>query len=153
MFRRRRVHSKENYFGQLPFSLHYIKATVYCFSPYDGIHWELLSKVSSDVERLRRKEGKIGLHLNVDRCEVIFKDPFKPEGSLAGFSMLPSDAILLGAPLVDLGLVADRALKAGCLELRKAINRLKTICAMMLQFCFGLLLVPLDFAHPPMYTM
>ena len=62
-----------------------------------------LSTVSSDVDLFRREEAKIGLQLNVGRCEVIFKAPSNPEGSLSGFSTLRSaDAILLGAPLIDL---------------------------------------------------
>ena len=91
---------------------------------------ETLSTVSSDVDLFRMEGAKIGLQLDVGKCEAISKAPFNSAGPLAGFSTtLPSDAILLGAPLIGLDSATNRALEVRCSNLHKAITRLKTICA------------------------
>ena len=59
-----------------------------------------MCSMSSDVDLFRREGAKIGLQLNVGKCEVISKVPFNPDGSLAGYCTLrPADAIIMGAPL------------------------------------------------------
>ena len=124
-------------------------------SPYDGFHGQRITggplfTVSSDVDLFCREGCKIGLQLNVSKCEVISKAPFKPDlGSLAGFfTMLPFDPILLGAALIGLGSATYRALEARCSNLRSAITRLQTICAHDALILFGFLSVPLYFYTP-----
>ena len=108
---------------------------VYRLSPYDEFYGRRiivghLFTASSDVDLFRREGAKKRLQLNVGKCEVISKAPFKPEGSFAGFcTLFPSDAILIGASLIGLGSATDRTLEARCSDLRMAITRLKSICA------------------------
>ena len=105
----------------------------YRLSSYDGIHerrltWGPLPTVTSDFDPFRREESKIGILLNVGKCELTSKAPFNPGGSLAGFStLLPDDAILLGALLVGRGLAG--ASESRCSDLRTAIARLTNISA------------------------
>ena len=71
-----------------------------------------MSTVTSDLDLFRREESKIGIQINVGKCEVISKAPFNPEGSLAGFSTSCSAyAIFLYAPLVGRGSATDGALE------------------------------------------
>ena len=62
--------------------------------------------------------------------------------------MLPSDAILLGAPLIGLSSAKDCTLEARCSDLHTAITRLQTIFAhdalILLRFSFS----ALDFYIP-----
>ena len=70
-----------------------------------------LSTVSSDVDLFHRKEAKIGLQLVAGQCEVITKAEFNPERYITKFyTVLKSDAILLGAALLGLRTATDRAL-------------------------------------------
>ena len=86
--------------------------------------------------------AKTGIQLNIGKCQAISTAPFKPASTLAGFSTtLPSDAVLLGAPLLGLGLATDRVLEARCSNLRTAIIRLKAIyvhdALILLRFSFS----------------
>ena len=81
--------------------------------------WRPLFTISSDGQLFCKEGAKIGLYLNVGKCEIIFKAPFNPEGSIAGFSILrPADANLLGTPLICLGSATDHALEGKCSDLR-----------------------------------
>ena len=88
-------------------------STVYCFSPYDGFYGRRITGVPLFNVSL----AKIGIQINVGKCGVISKDPFKSEGFFAGFcTILPSDAIIPGAPLTGLGSATDRAFEARLVE-------------------------------------
>ena len=83
------------------------------------------SVVASDVELFKAEESKIGLDLNVSKCESISHN--HREQAFQGFvDIAPEDACLLGAPLCT-GRALDKVLSSGCSDLRIAIGRLKVL--------------------------
>ena len=85
------------------------------------------STVASDVDQFRSEGVKIGLHLNVAKCEVITKVHHKFDLEIQGFvNINPDDACLLSAPLGS-GRALDNTLALRCSDLRIAIGRFKSL--------------------------
>ena len=87
------------------------------------------STVSTDVGLFRIERAKLGLNLNVSKCEIISRDQQPFEGPNEDFTRInPSDAVLLGAPLGP-GSALESALEGRCSYLRIAIDYRKNISA------------------------
>ena len=89
------------------------------------------STVEEDVNRLIEESGKIGLNINISKCELIAlaSNPSNNSNILSAFRhMLPEQASLLGAPLLP-GSLMDSSLSTQCANLERAVNRLKLISA------------------------
>ena len=85
------------------------------------------STAASDVDQFRSEGVKIGLHLNVAKCEVITEVHHQFDLEFQGFVNNHSDdACLLGAPLGS-GRALDNTLILRCSDLRIAIGRLKSL--------------------------
>ena len=82
------------------------------------------TSVTPDVNPFRSEGAKLGLNLNVSKCEVIFRDqrPFK--GPSRAFSRI-NPSVLLSSPRPGIGTANEAALEAQCSDLRIAIGRLK----------------------------
>ena len=97
--------------------------------------------VEKDVAFLSESGASIGLHLNINKCELIHAGDYIPGTSnLRSFqSVSLSKATLLGAPLLT-GHGLDDALDDCCTDLSSAINRLKSIeshdALILLRSCF-----------------
>ena len=85
------------------------------------------SVVASDVELFNAEGSKIGLDLNVSKCESISQSHDQREQAFQGFlEISPEDACLLGASL-SIGRALGKALSSRCSDLRIAIGRLKVL--------------------------
>ena len=85
------------------------------------------SVVASDVELFKAEGSRIGLDLNVSKCESISRSHDYREQAIQGFlEMASEDACWLGAPLWT-GRALDKALSSRCSDLRIAIGRLKVL--------------------------
>ena len=85
------------------------------------------SVVASDVELFKAEGSRIGLDLNVSKCESISRSHDHREQAFQGFLDISSeDACLLGASLCT-GRAYDKALSSRCADLRIAIWRLKVL--------------------------
>jgi hypothetical protein len=86
--------------------------------------------VDNDVSLIRTKGKALGLHLNVDKCEQISKQPTPSTAeAIAQFAhFMPDNSTLLGAPLTQ-GAAMDTALAKKAEQLLRASERLKLISA------------------------
>jgi len=85
--------------------------------------------VEEDVRMLKIESPKIGLSLNIDKCELICMQIKSKSPILSTFMhQLPFEANLLGAPLLT-GSSMNVALNKHCTNLERAIGRLKLISA------------------------
>lgn len=86
------------------------------------------ASVVKDVDLIADEGAKLGLHLNVKKCELIGRHRIS-SGRLADFTFTERDkVVLLGAPLFQ-GEALDDALVAACQTLSTAIGRLKSVAA------------------------
>ena len=85
------------------------------------------SVVASNVELFKAEGNKIGLDLNVSKCEFISRSHGHRQQALQGFrEIAPEDAYLLGVPL-GTERAFDKALSSRCSDLRIAIGRLQVL--------------------------
>ena len=86
--------------------------------------------LAADVDRLRSDAAKIGLELNVSKCEIICNENYKSllcGTILENFKYVNKEmASLLGAPLLP-GPAIDAALSKKCEDLQLTIDRLKRL--------------------------
>lgn len=88
-----------------------------------------LNSVCNDVSLITSKGVEMGLHLNEDKCEFIKSSSCPPGRSVSSFThVLPSEAFLLGAPLLQ-DSALDKALSESLAELSRGQSRLKLISA------------------------
>jgi hypothetical protein len=87
-----------------------------------------IDTLASDVQLVIDMAGKLGLTLNLDKCEIITTDPTCPLPSIFHrFKKVAiGDACLLGAPLF-VGPAMDSSLESRCAELERAIDRFSLI--------------------------
>ena len=91
--------------------------------------------VASDVELFKAEGSKIGLDLNVFKCESISDSHDHREQAFHGFLEITSeDACLLGAQLCT-GRALDKALSSRCSDLRIAIGTLQVCNLTMPSSC------------------
>ena len=103
-----------------------------------------VDSVSKDVDVIRTEGAKIGLDLNVSKCELVHHPgdlPATLPTCLSSFQGIRAcDAVLLGAPLFA-GHELDQAWSSRCDMLRRVLDRLKNIAAhdalILLRSCFG----------------
>ena len=89
-----------------------------------------ITSVSKDIDLISVESARLGLHLNVEKCELISQECHTdlPQ-SLLDFSYVAlSNATLLGAPLFK-GKALDDAWDSCCSSLSLAIDRLSTVSA------------------------
>ena len=86
--------------------------------------------VADDIDAIINVGSKMGLHLNVSKCEVIaHADTIIADQRLSDFQRIDiSEALLLGAPLFR-GFTLDEAWAKRCNELRVAVDRLSLLAA------------------------
>lgn len=86
------------------------------------------TSVSNDIDLILEEGAKLGLHLNVKKCELVGQQPAL-SGRLVDFTFVErSKASLLGAPLFQ-GEALDHSLTSACQTLSTAIDRLSSIAA------------------------
>ena len=87
-----------------------------------------LESVADDVTKVESLGAELGLRLNRNKCELISSHfPVDLPHSLRGFKLVdPSDAILLGAPILD-GPAMDKVLLEKCRDLQRASDRMALI--------------------------
>ena len=89
-----------------------------------------MSQVATEVDILQEEALKLGLSLNVSKCELISTLPltFVPP-ALAGFCrVVAEDSVMLGAPLGP-GLARDTVWESHSANLNRAAGRLSNLCA------------------------
>ena len=89
-----------------------------------------ISQVATEVDILQEEALKLGLSLNVSKCELISTLPltFVPP-ALAGFCrVVAEDSVMLGAPLGP-GLARDTVWESHSANLNRAEGRLSNLCA------------------------
>ena len=84
--------------------------------------------MANDVTKVESLGAELGLRLNREKCELIsYHFPTVLPHSLRGFKLVnPSDAILLGAPILDAPAM-DRVLLEKCWDLQRASDRMALI--------------------------
>ena len=86
--------------------------------------------VDADIQQVMVEGSKMGLCLNLSKCEVIsHPDPNIIDQTMSSFTFVSvADATLLGAP-VFLGKVLDDTWFARCEDLKRAVDRLSLLRA------------------------
>jgi len=92
--------------------------------------------VARDVAKIVEFGGKLGLRLNISKCELISHAGFSVNDALlSSFSAVSVEKVsLLGAPLFQ-GAALDAAWSDRCSDLSRAVNRLSDIAHKTLQSC------------------
>ena len=89
-----------------------------------------VTSVSKDIDLIATESARLGLHLNVEKCELISQESIMglPQSLLDFSHVTLPNATLLGAPLFK-GKALDDAWDSCCSSLSLAIDRLSTVSA------------------------
>jgi hypothetical protein len=98
--------------------------------------------VINDINKIRTEGRLLGLHINVNKCELISHVDFQPSSQFTSDFLRVDihNSLLLGAPLFE-GKSLDDALNGCCSDLSRAIDRLQLVeshdALVLLKACFS----------------